>query len=144
MLVQEITPFAFNNQFQEPKTANRIPFGMDSDVDLVKLKTNQDVKRSLDSTYETRPSDFRIKPICYGMNGGRPSFASASGAAAAAAPASASIVDHRFVDVDNFRAKESCKHSTNGQTTQTASESIRKLFNEFIADFNTSIERYCC
>lgn len=126
-LVQEITPLAFNNQFQEPKITNRISFGLD-DVDPDELKTNQDVKSSLDSTYETRPSDFRIKSICNGMNSdGRLSFAS--------------IVDHRMDD-DNFGAKDSCTQSTNSQTTNTASKSMRKLFNEFIADLNTSIERY--
>lgn len=129
-LVQEITPLAFNNQFQEPKITNRISFGLD-DVDPNELKTNQDVKSSLDSTYETRPSDFRIKSICNGMNGGRPSLALAS----------VSIVDH-CID-DNFRARDSCKQPTNNPTTKTASKSMRKLFNEFIADFNTSIERYC-
>lgn len=135
-VVQEITPLAFNNQFQEPKITNRISFELDIDDDPNKFKTNQDVKSSLDFTYETRPSDFRIKSICYGMNGGKPSITLAT-------QASASIVDHRTVDDDNLRAREICKHSTNDQTTETASKSIRKLFNEFIADFSTSIERYC-
>lgn len=126
-LVQEITPLAFNNQFQEPKITNRISFELD-DVDPDELKTNQDVKSSLDSTYETRPSDFRIKSIWNRMNRNGLS--------------SASAVDHRMDD-NNFGTKDSCKQSTNNQTTKTASKSMRKLFNEFIADLNTSIERYC-
>lgn len=142
-IVQEITPLAFNNQFQEPKITNRISFELDiggngkaSDGAPNEFKTNQDVKSSLDFTYETRPSDFRIKSICYGMNGGRPSVALAT-------PPSASIVDHRTIDDDNLSAREICKYPTNEHTTETASKSIRKLFNEFIADFSTSIERYC-
>lgn len=130
-LVQEITPLAFNNQFQEPKITNRISFDVDDDVDVDpdELKTNQDVKSSLDSTYETRPSDFRIKSIWNRMS----SDGQLSGA---------STVD-RCMDDNNFGAKDSCKQSTSNQTTKTASKSMRKLFNEFIADLNTSIERYC-
>lgn len=54
----------------------------------------------------------------------------------------------------DFRIKSICKSMTsksldhqfsqvtNKQTAEAAPKSIRKLFDEFIADFNTSIERY--
>lgn len=57
-LVQEIIPHAFNNQFQEPQITNTIPLEHYADT------ANQNIECPADSTHTSRPSDFRIKPIC--------------------------------------------------------------------------------
>lgn len=115
-LAQEIIPLALNNQFQEPKITNRISFEP-ADQDEDELKTNQNIEYPIASTHTSRPSDFRIKSICE-------------------SPTS------EFVDQFKHNVDQTKEQLTNGQTTETAPKSIRKLFDEFIVDFNTSIERY--
>lgn len=114
-LAQEIIPLALNNQFQEPNITNRISFELD-DKDGDENENENELKTNQNIEY----------PI-------------------------ASIYTSRPSD---FRIKSICESMTsefvdrfnqpiNEQTTKTASKSIRKLFDEFIADFNASIERYC-
>lgn len=54
--------------------------------------------------------------------------------------------DFRIMSICKSMTSESLDHQfnqvTNKQTAEAAPKSIRKLFDEFIADFNTSIERY--
>lgn len=121
-LAQEIIPLALNNQFQEPKITNSISFEPDETQDQDEpSKTNQNIECPIDSTYISRPSDFRIKSIGNGI--------------------SSEFVEHNSND---DQQQQLLKHKTSGQTTDTAApKSIRKLFDEFIADFNASVERYC-
>lgn len=123
-LVQEIIPLALSNQFQEPKITNRISFELQHQGNS---KTNQDAKSLTEFTYISRPSDFRIKSICRSMT----------------------LEFHDHVD-DNFGGKTNnkidngtnanAKQQLNEQTIATASKSMCKLFDEFIADFSTSID----
>lgn len=54
--------------------------------------------------------------------------------------------DFRIKSICKSMTSESLDHqfnqATNKQTAEATPKSIRKLFDEFIADFNTSIERY--
>lgn len=122
-LAQEIIPFALNNQFQEPKITNSISLELDH-TDEDEFNTNQNIEHSIDSTYTSRPSDFRIKSICKTMT--------------------SEYVEHHEQHYSLDRNDIIGSNHTNDETTQNDSpKSIRKLFDDFITDFNASVERYC-
>lgn len=126
-LTQEIVPLALNNQFQEPKITNSILFEPDENHDRNEVKANQNIDCSIDSTYMSRPSDFRIKSICDGKT--------------------LEFVEHNSDRNDEQQCKQrqqlQQKPKTSRTTAVAAPKSIRKLFDEFIVDLNASIERYC-
>lgn len=131
-LTQEIIPLAFNNQFQEPKITNSILFEPDEHHhgDRDEVKANQNIECSIDFTYTSRPSDFRIKSICDGKT--------------------LEFVEHNSDRNDEQQQQQrkqkqqlQQKPKTSPTTGTAAQKSIRKLFDEFIVDFNASIERYC-
>lgn len=122
----QIIPLALNNQFQEPKITNRISLELKYQDDT---KSNQDVKSSIEFTHTSRPSDFRIKSICESMtldhlddNSGQKTIKSNN-------------------NNNNSSGSGTNKQQVNEQTIETASKPMCKLFDEFIADFSTSIER---
>lgn len=117
-LAQEIIPLALNNQFQEPKITNIISLEFENDIET---STQQHAECPKDSVYITRPSDFRIRSICDDRN--------------------VEFDDHLVHNVD-----ETANHKHDMQKkrkTAPTPKSMRKLFDEFIAEFNASVERYC-
>lgn len=75
ILTQQIFPSAFNNQFQDPQTANNISFELDDEYAAcntgnvkpkvyVKEEGQQQKQQAIDNAVHTsRPSDFRLKAI---------------------------------------------------------------------------------
>lgn len=76
--------------------------------------TVQHIECPTDSAYITRPSDFRIKSICNGRN----------------------------VEFNDHTEHSSDMQLHKNGTTTVAPKSMRTLFDKFIAEFNSSVERY--
>lgn len=124
---QDIVPLALNNQLQEPQITNIISMEPENQNEC-EANSNQNIEHPIDSIYTSRPSDFRIKSICESMT--------------------TKFVDHfEYVSDQKDNRHKQChqQQRVNRSTTrQTAApKSIRKLFDEYIADFNATIERYC-
>lgn len=112
-LAQEIVPLALNNQLQQPQITNIISMELEHQ-DEEESNINENIEQPIDSIHTSRPSDFRIKSISKSM-------------------ACESDVHHKHNSdqIDNQQKQQT-----------TAPKSISKLFDEFIADFNASVERY--
>lgn len=121
-LAQEIFPLALNNQFQEPQIINSLSLDVEHQTEgKTQLNTNQNVERSVDFTYTSRPSDFRIKSIREAMT--------------------SEFVGHLAHNFDHNDYQQ--QQYINEETTKAATpKSIRKLFDHCIAEFNASIEQY--
>lgn len=130
-LVQQIFPSAFDNQFQDPQTVNSISFEqLDNGCAASNTNQHQPHKEqpSADAVYTSRPSDFRLKAIlCEGL-----------------ATMQNDECRKQIVDDGNHLHKQQQQQQQKLAKSDGDDQhkSMQKLFDEFIVDFNKSIEWY--
>lgn len=148
ILTQQIFPSAFNNQFQDPQTANNISFELDDEYAAcntgnvkpkvyVKEEGQQQKQQAIDNAVHTsRPSDFRLKAILCAHT--KIQIDDNCRERIVNAESSLRQIDCSKEVIEKKKKDPNEKKKTKGEERK----SMQKLFDEFIVELNKSIEWY--